>query len=78
MVRSSHKNSNSNKEEAQSAFHHFCPGLPVSLTLCPGSVIAKRSKNFNLTVSAVLGNKRWQGRNLYGHFIQSSYPFQKH
>jgi hypothetical protein len=32
---SSHKSSNSNKEEEQSVFHHFCPGLPVSLTLCP-------------------------------------------
>jgi hypothetical protein len=35
MMRSSHKNSNSNKEEAQSVFHNFCPGLPVLLTLCP-------------------------------------------
>ena len=33
MIRSSHKNSNSKK--TKSIFHHFCPGLPVSLTLCP-------------------------------------------
>ena len=33
MVRSNHKNSN--RKEAKSVFHHFCPGLPVSLTLCP-------------------------------------------
>jgi hypothetical protein len=35
LIMSSHKSSNSNKEEVQSVFHHFCPGLPVSLTLCP-------------------------------------------
>jgi hypothetical protein len=33
MIRSSHKNSN--REETKSVFHHFCPGLPVSLTFCP-------------------------------------------
>ena len=33
MIRSSHKNSNS--EKTKSISHHFCPGLPVSLTLCP-------------------------------------------
>jgi len=33
MVRSSYKNSNSKK--TKSIFHLFCPGLPVSLTLCP-------------------------------------------
>jgi hypothetical protein len=32
---SSHKSSNSNKEGVQSVSHHFCPGLPVLLTLCP-------------------------------------------
>ena len=32
IVRSSHKNSN--KKETNSVFHHFCPGLPVSLALC--------------------------------------------
>jgi len=33
MIRSSHRNSN--REGKKSVFHHFCPGLPVSLTLCP-------------------------------------------
>ena len=32
-VSSSHKNSN--KKGTNSVFHHFCPGLPVSLALCP-------------------------------------------
>jgi len=33
IVRSSPKNSN--RKEAKSVSHPFCPGLPVSLTLCP-------------------------------------------
>jgi len=32
-VRSSHKDSN--RKEAKSIFHHFCPSLPVLLTHCP-------------------------------------------
>jgi len=32
IIRSSHKNSN--RKETKSVFHHFCRGLPVSLTLC--------------------------------------------
>jgi len=32
IIRSSHRNSN--REGKKSVFHHFCPGLPVSLTLC--------------------------------------------
>ena len=32
MLSSSHKNSN--KKDAKSVFHHFCPVLPASLTLC--------------------------------------------
>jgi hypothetical protein len=35
LIMSSHKSSNSNKEGVQSVSHHFCPSLPVSLTLCP-------------------------------------------
>jgi len=30
---SSHRNSN--RERKKSISHHFCPGLPVSLTFCP-------------------------------------------
>jgi len=30
-ISSSHRDSN--REETRSVFHHFCPGLPVSLTL---------------------------------------------
>ena len=33
MISSIHENSNS--KDTKSVFHHFCPGLPVSLTLCP-------------------------------------------
>ena len=33
MIRNNYKNSNSKK--TKSIFHHFCPGLPVPLTLCP-------------------------------------------
>jgi len=33
VASSSHKNSN--RKEAKSVFHNFCPGPPVSLTLCP-------------------------------------------
>jgi len=33
VLKSSHKNSNSKK--IKSIFHHFCPGRPVSLTICP-------------------------------------------
>jgi len=30
IISSSHKNSN--RERTKSVFHHFCPGLPVSLS----------------------------------------------
>jgi len=33
IIRSSQRNSN--REGKKSVLHHFCPGLPVSLTLCP-------------------------------------------
>jgi hypothetical protein len=33
MARNSHKNIN--RKGTKSVFHHFCTGLPVSLTLCP-------------------------------------------
>ena len=32
-VTSRHKNSD--RKETKSIFHRFCPGLPISLTLCP-------------------------------------------
>ena len=32
MMSSSHKHSN--REVTKSVFHHFCSGLPVSLTFC--------------------------------------------
>ena len=41
MTRTSHKNSNS--EKTKSMFHHFCLGLPVSLTLCP--ILGGQDKN---------------------------------
>jgi len=33
MISSSHKDSN--REGTNSVSHHFCLGLPVSLTFCP-------------------------------------------
>jgi len=33
MIRSSHENSNIKKKK--SIFYHFCPVLPVRLTICP-------------------------------------------
>jgi len=33
MISSGHEDSKS--EGTKSVFHHFCPGLPVSLTYCP-------------------------------------------
>jgi hypothetical protein len=38
MISSSHKSSN--REGMKSVFHHFCPGLPVSLTLYPALLTA--------------------------------------
>jgi hypothetical protein len=32
-ISSSHEDSNG--KGTKSVFHHFCPGLPVSLTFCP-------------------------------------------
>jgi hypothetical protein len=53
IIRSSHKSSNSNKEEVQSVFHHFCPGLPLSLTLCPISQCSTLSQ-----MISVMGSRR--------------------
>ena len=47
IIWSTHKNSNSNKG-ARSVFQHFCPGLPVSLTLCPISQCGTLSQMVSL------------------------------
>jgi hypothetical protein len=51
IIRGSQKSGNSSKEGVQSDFHNFCPGLPVSLTLCPIS----QSGTLSQMVSVHLG-----------------------